>query len=534
MNMSINDYIVLVIISGVLSVLLAIYAYYMKTNFTGTKAFIWSSIFSAIYTFAFAFELSSDSLQEIRFWLSIEYFGMPFIAPCSLLLVFHYIGIHTYAAFRRSWLLFVIPTITLIMNTTNDYHHLFYKLLYLRENTPTPMVDIVPGRWYYVHGAYTFGCLAASIFLLVVHMRKSRAGYHKQNFIMILGHLLPMLGAFLYVIGLTPLGMDPVPIVMCITSALYIWAIVSVGMLTVSPIARDHIFESMRDGVLVLDLSGRIVDYNSAAIAIIPSLNPAAIGKPIDQVWKRGADTGVFDNDKDDGQKQEYEQELKWIKGGETHYYRLRSSKLLNTKGDVAGRTIVMIDMTEHMQLQNKLRRLAERDGLTGLYNRTHFMEIANKQLEQSITSRTPMSIILLDIDFFKAINDRYGHSVGDLALQHVVSLVNSIIAPSAYFARYGGEEFVLCAPNTSLAQALQIAEQLKEKISSTPLISGANTISITASFGVTESYQSTLPLEYLLHEADNALYYAKRNGRNRVIAADRIEAHDEIAASST
>ncbi|WP_337100786.1 histidine kinase N-terminal 7TM domain-containing diguanylate cyclase [Paenibacillus sp. YIM B09110] len=531
MNLTINDYIVLVIISGVLSVLLAIYAYYMKTNFTGTKAFIWSSIFSAIYTFAFAFELSSDSLQEIRFWLNIEYFGLPFIAPSSLVLVFHYIGNHTYAAFRRSWLLFVIPIITLIMNTTNDYHHLFYKLLYLRANTPTPMVDIVPGRWYYVHGAYTFGCLAASIFLLVVHLRKSRAGYQKQNFIMILGHLLPMLGALLYVLGFTPLGMDPVPIVMCITSALYIWAIVSVGMLTVSPIARDHIFESMRDGVLVLELSGRIVDYNNAATAIIPSLNPAAIGKLIEQVWKRGADTGVFDND---GQEQENEQELKWIKGGETHYYRLRSSKLLNTRGDVAGRTIVMIDMTEHMQLQNKLRRLAERDGLTGLYNRTHFMEIANKQLEQAIISQTPMSIILLDIDFFKAINDRYGHRVGDIALLHVVSLINNIISPDAYFARYGGEEFVLCAPNTSLAQALQIAEQLRENISSTPLISGTDTISITASFGVTESNQSTMPLEYLLHEADNALYHAKRNGRNRVIPAGSIEALDEIAAART
>ncbi|MDQ0061819.1 histidine kinase N-terminal 7TM domain-containing diguanylate cyclase [Paenibacillus harenae] len=534
MNITITDYIVLVIISGVLSVLLAIYAYFMKTNFSGTKAFIWSSAFSAIYTFAFVFELSSDSLQEIRFWLNIEYLGLPFIAPSSLLLVLHYIGREKFAAFRRGWVLFVIPAITLIMNTTNDYHRLFYKVLYLRENTPTPMIDIFPGRWYFVHGAYTFGCLLVSIFLLVVHTRKSSSVYRKQNFTMILGHLLPMLGALFYVLGMTPLGMDPVPIVMCVTSALYIWAIVSTGMLTVAPIARDHIFESMRDGVLVLDLSGKIFDYNSAAIAIIPSLSPAAIGKTIEQVWKRGADTGVFEGDLNDTSKQEYEHELKWIKGGETYYYRVRSSKLLNTKGEIAGRTIVMIDMTEHMQLQNKLRRLAEIDGLTGIYNRTHFMEIATEQLRQARINHAPLALILIDIDFFKSINDRFGHSVGDLAIHHVVSLVKSIISPETSFARYGGEEFVLCVPDTALGQALQTAEQLRQKIASTPLISGSHAISITASFGVTEAYQSALPLESLLHEADDALYFAKRNGRNRVIAAGSIEPQSESAATVT
>lgn len=540
MNFSINDYAVLVIISGVLNVLLAIYAYFKKTNFSGIKAFIWSSAFSAIYTFAFVFELSSDSLQEIRFWLNIEYLGMPFIAPCSLLLVLHYIGMERYAAFRKGWVYFVIPLITLIMNTTNEYHHLFYKLLYLRENAPTPMVDIVPGKWYYIHGAYTFGCLLASVCMLIMHMRKSSKGYRKQHLTLIIGQSLPMLGAFFYVLGMTPLGMDPVPLIMCVTTALYMGAFVSMGMLTVSPIARDHIFESMRDGVLVLDLSGKIVDYNSSATTIIPSLTPSAIGKTIEQVWRRGADTGVFDGELDaGGSDQEYEHELKWIKGNDTRYYRVRSSKLLNTKGELAGRTIVMIDNTEHMLLQHKLRRLAETDGLTGICNRTFFLEQSERLLEHTRLTHEPLCFILFDIDFFKAINDQFGHDVGDLAIRHVVNKIQSIISPDDIFGRYGGEEFVVCMPRTSIDKAMHAAQRMRQALASAPLLlntPATEAIRITASFGVSE-VELNKPgrkLEDLLRKADAALYLAKRGGRNRVEQGQAGLADMQAAAAYT
>lgn len=538
--MSINDYSVLVIISGVLNVLLAIYAYFKKSTFSGIKAFIWSSAFSAVYIFAYVFELSSDSLQEIRFWLNIEYLGMPFIAPCSLLLVLHYIGMERYAAFRKAWVFFVIPLITLALNTTNDLHHLFYKLLYLRENTPTPMVHIVPGRWYYLHGAYTFGCMLASICLLVMNMRKSSKGYRKQHITLVIGHLLPMLGAFFYALGLTPNGMDPVPVIMSATSSLYIWALLSIGMLTVSPVARDHIFESMRDGVLVLGLDGRIVDYNGAATSIIPSLGPAAIGRTIEQIWRRGADTGAFDGELDDsGGCQEYERELKWVKGNETRFYRIRSSKLLSAKGELMGRTIVMIDNTDHMLLQHKLRRLAETDGLTGIYNRTFFLEHGEKLLDKARLAREPLAVILFDIDYFKSINDRYGHGVGDLALKHVVSIGQSLIDDNSVFGRYGGEEFVICLPGTSLGKALRAAEQIRQALVSAPLLiqsPAAEYVPITASFGIAAAERDSdgIGLEDLLREADAALYLAKRNGRNRAELSLNGIADKQIAAAST
>ncbi|MBD2868176.1 histidine kinase N-terminal 7TM domain-containing diguanylate cyclase [Paenibacillus arenilitoris] len=523
-NSPISHYIIVVIISGVLSVLLAIYAYYNKTNFSGMKAFTWSTALSAVYTFAFAFELAGDSLQEIRFWINIEYLGMPFIAPCSLLLVMHYVGLDKITASRRAWWLFVIPAVTLLMVTTNDYHRFFYRDIFLRPDTPSPMVDVVPGTWYYVHGGYTFGIMLVSLFLLFSHWKKKESIYRKQMFAMAVAIGLPMAGALLYVLGLTPLGMDPVPIILCATSALYIIAIISTGMLTVSPIAREHIFESMRDGVLVLNLSNQIMDFNSAAAQIIPALTPLAIGKKLEDVWKRGTDSGAFSFGLDPSA--EHEQELKWIRGKETYYYRIRASNLLMPNGRIAGRTIVMIDVTEHTLLQNKLRRLAEIDGLTSIYNRTFFMEKSRELLAQAHRTHSPLSFVLFDVDHFKQINDRYGHSVGDFALQHVVNICQRQLGADALFGRYGGEEFAICLPNADLETAGQVAEKIRMEIAGTPLYSAAKAITVTASFGVTEARQADTPLETLLSEADVALYRAKRGGRNTVRLMRLGQAH--------
>jgi diguanylate cyclase (GGDEF)-like protein len=527
-NSPISQYIIIVVISGVLSVLLAIYAYYNKTNFTGIKVFMWSTILSAVYTFAFAFELASDSLSEIRFWLNIEYIGMPFIAPCSLLLILHYVGLDKFIAPKKTWGLFVIPAITLLMVTTNDYHHLFYKALLLRPDAPTPMVDVVPGLWYYVHGSYTSGSMFASLFILARHWKKTKSVYRKQLITLAIGIALPLLGALSYVLGLTPLGMDPVPILMCITSALYLVSIFSTSLLTVAPIAREHIFESMRDGVLVLNLENQIMDFNGAATQIIPSLTPSAIGQRLEDIWKRGAESGAFSFGVDPSIL--HEQELKWIRGGETYYYRIRASNLLKPNGQLAGKTIVMIDVTEHTLLQNKLRHLAEIDGLTSIYNRTFFMEKSRKLLSSAHQTGEPVSFILFDIDYFKQINDRYGHSVGDFALQHVVTICQQSLPDSALLGRYGGEEFAICLPGASLAEGGQAAEKLRREIAGNPLYSSAKAITITASFGVAQAKSADVPLEVLLSEADIALYRSKHSGRNAVHLAtdDQVHANEE------
>lgn len=512
----ISNYIIIVSISGVLNALLALFAFYRKTDFSGLRAFIVSSAASAVYTFAFALELSGNSMEQIKFWIKLEYLGMPYIAPSSLLMIMHFVGLEKLVSKKLLVLLYSVPVISTVLVWTNDSHHLFYKSIYFRGDAPTPLVDIVMGPWYIVQGSLTFGCMLAGMCLILWRWGRMRRAYLRQMLIIFVGQFLPALGAFLYLMDLTPYGTDPVPVVMSVTSSLYIWAILSRGMLTAAPIARENLFESMRDGVLVMDLSDKLVDYNRAAAEMLEDLDAAAIGRPLAQLFLPAGKEAV-DYVMNSNPQISEEQELVWHSGGEVRYYQIRSSPVQKHDGHLAGRMIMLIDVTERTLLQEKLLQLATIDSLTGIYNRPHFMELSRQRLQEAANSAAPFSVILLDIDFFKSINDRYGHHHGDMALQHVVSVCRQHVREGDVFGRYGGEEFVLSLPGAPLKEAALISDRIRRDIEQSTFSTITGTITITASFGVTEAFRRSISLEELLSEADHALYSSKRNGRNSV-----------------
>lgn len=517
MDSMISGYIVIVAISGVLSALLALFAYYKKnTAFAGIKAFIISSSASAIYTFGFALELSGNTMQEISFWIKVEYLGMPFIAPSSLVMVMHFVGLDRLIKKGLLTALYSIPCISTLLVWTNEYHHLFYQSMHFREGAPTPLIDIVMGPWYIVQGSMTFGCMLAGMCLILWQWGRMKRVYRRQLITIFIGQFLPAMGAFLYLMNATPYGMDPVPVIMSVTSTLYIWAILSRGMLTAAPIARENLFESMRDGVLVTDRSDMLVDYNRAATEMLQGLDSSAVGRPLAQLFLHAGKEAVDYVMNVDPRISE-ERELAWNKDGEICYYQVRSSPVQKKDGHLAGRMIMLIDVTERTLLQEKLLQLATIDSLTGIYNRMHFMELSRSLLAEAAAGQTPLSIILLDIDFFKSINDRYGHQYGDLALQHIVGVCRRHLQENDIFGRYGGEEFVICLPDTPLHQAAGTAEAIRGDIEQSPLHTPAGPVHVTSSFGVSDAHRPNISLEELLSEADHALYTSKRSGRNAV-----------------
>ncbi|CAM3700484.1 histidine kinase N-terminal 7TM domain-containing protein [Cohnella lubricantis] len=561
MGNSISSYITIAALSGVLNLILFFFASLKKSNFSGIRYYALNAIASAIYAWGFAFELASRSLDEIKFWVAVEYLGMPFAPPLCLLIAMHYVGMER--RLRGAWklLMFVIPAISFLLVATNDYHHLFYQSIYLREGAPTPMADIKMGEWYIVHGSYTFGCLFAAVLLLARHWTKTKGAYHLQLGILIASMLVPIVAAFVYLMGLTPNGMDPVPVLTCLTTALSAWAIFTNRMLTVVPVARDTIFESMRDGVLVLDSDGRLVDYNHAAAAMIPSLGYPDVGRSIDEIWREKSGSsfplclagdrderefadeqtrqhehggqasqgmqGAQDRQDVQGRQSaldeqaaladQVEQQIEWPGKDGVFYYRIHSAAVRKPNEARPGRIVTLIDVTEQRRLQQNLQLLAYYDGLTRIYNRTRFLHLSKEQLERSAAAGEPLSILLFDIDYFKQINDTYGHDVGDEALRHVVSICSRALGPDALFGRYGGEEFVLCLPSAGMEAAAACAEQLRRDIADSPLSMPDGDIRITASFGVAEVSEAANSIQALLREADKALYRSKEGGRNTV-----------------
>ena len=182
---------------------------------------------------------------------------------------------------------------------------------------------------------------------------------------------------------------------------------------------------------------------------------------------------------------------------------------------------VVMEDISERKSLQEKLQTLATTDELTGLTNRRHFFEIAKRELARAARYNKPASVLMLDIDYFKQVNDQSGHAAGDILLQKFAQHCLSLIRPQDCLSRLGGEEFSILLPETNLEQAWILGERLRQSLEHAHFtIAPDTTTTITCSIGVAQKLETDENFEALLSRADAALYVAKNNGRNLVCKA--------------
>ncbi|WP_198152128.1 ligand-binding sensor domain-containing diguanylate cyclase [Granulicella tundricola] len=184
-------------------------------------------------------------------------------------------------------------------------------------------------------------------------------------------------------------------------------------------------------------------------------------------------------------------------------------------------RTLELSEKSRQLELANlKLGQLAIRDSLTNLYNRRHFLDLAEAEYLRSRRSQRTFSLLLMDIDHFKLVNDTWGHFTGDAVIQMVADRISSSLRATDTAARFGGEEYIVLLPETSSPQAIQLAERIREAVAASPLQTTAQDIAITLSIGCAE-FDPNATLTQLLERADKALYAAKNAGRNRIEADD-------------
>lgn len=189
----------------------------------------------------------------------------------------------------------------------------------------------------------------------------------------------------------------------------------------------------------------------------------------------------------------------------------------------LCGQIAMAITNIRHME---EFKIQAIRDSLTGIYNRRHFQRQLSAEFDRSRRYRTSFSLVMIDVDRFKSINDTHGHKTGDRVLVEVARLMGASLRQSDLAARYGGEEFVLLLPETSAEAAAIVAERLRVQVAQLefhdPDLHPIGRVS--ASFGVTEFEISDQDPQEILERADKALYRAKNGGRNRVVVASSLE----------
>lgn len=180
--------------------------------------------------------------------------------------------------------------------------------------------------------------------------------------------------------------------------------------------------------------------------------------------------------------------------------------------------------------LYKEMESMAILDGLTGIYNRRHLTKLFNEYMYESINNRTPLSVALLDIDFFKKINDTYGHLFGDLVIRTIASLAKNIADENdGIVARYGGEEFVVIFPNKGLEEAYPSVEQLHKNVKELGIEHHGKQVKINVSIGFTSFPKTCKDPRELLNRADWSMYYSKQHGRDQ-ITIDSDEIRKEVS----
>ena len=278
-------------------------------------------------------------------------------------------------------------------------------------------------------------------------------------------------------------------------------------------LARDLVVQNLRDGIIILDNKNRVAEINAAAQGFLDVTEKEAIGKSAAELFERFPD--LLDQLEEQSPAHA---EISIMTPTERLYFDMTTSPVIHKSGIQLGRAVTLRDATERMKLRAEVERLATTDPLTGLLNRRHFFQTGELEVKRSVRYERPLALLTLDIDFFKKVNDAYGHTVGDKALKALAASLCDRFRQTDVVGRYGGEEFVVLLPETEKSDALKIAERIRLWVSSLSIRAEDSTFNITLSIGVSALGDvESKTLSDLLNAADAALSRAKNNGRNRV-----------------
>lgn len=289
------------------------------------------------------------------------------------------------------------------------------------------------------------------------------------------------------------------------------------------------IFANASEGIFRATTQGDIAEANPAMAAIFGYQSPDDFlrhTQSIGQLFQQKGDRKIYDTLLcEKGGVQRFEAAMRKADGS-TVWAQLSTQALDDVDGEYCGASHVgvVLDVTQQREMLAELAHIANTDELTGLCNRRNFMELARRELRRAKRTGQPLSLIMVDVDLFKRVNDTWGHDAGDEVLRTLASVMRSALREVDICARIGGEEFVVLLPETNRKYARQAAERLRKKTETTCIDHGSECINITISLGLTTWHPSqkidsadTDHLDSLLKSGDIALYAAKKNGRNRL-----------------
>jgi diguanylate cyclase (GGDEF)-like protein/PAS domain S-box-containing protein len=361
--------------------------------------------------------------------------------------------------------------------------------------------------------------------------------YRRQMFALIGAILVPILVNVFYQLAplLNPafsIRIDLTPISFTITAGLIAFGVFGLRLFDLIPIARYTVMEHIPEMVFVVDAHDRVLDANSVAQKMLDKSMDEILGRnPIEvfQEWPELINRFL--------RLEETHEEIQ-IPGNPPRTVELVISHLYNRFNRLEGRVIVAHDVTEHKWLENdlkyannalkvqlaeieelraKLQEQAIRDPLTNVYNRRYMAEFLDGEIARAKRDDYPVSVVIMDMDYFKQFNDNYGHKCGDVVLQAFANFLVEHTRRGDVVCRYGGEEFVILMPNASVEVSYERVEEWRQAFCECAIPYAGMKFSTTFSAGVATFPEHGPTGDAILQAADQALYRSKDSGRNRV-----------------
>jgi diguanylate cyclase (GGDEF)-like protein/PAS domain S-box-containing protein len=468
-----------------------------RRNAPGATGLALTMLAVAVWALTYAIRWTAADQAIQFFWLDATYLGVVTVPTALLVFVLQFTN-NTNLLTRRNVLLLAIePTLTFILLWTDPLHGLFYAGM---RSTGTILNG---GPWFWINVIYSYAINFVVLGLFAQAFQRAPPLYRKQTGTILIGMLIPFIGNIFSLARLNPFpDLDITPFAFIVTGLVFAYGLFRYRLFDIVPIARSKLIESMNVGVIVVDQQHRIVDVNPAAQGIL-GISGTMIGQPSERVFD-----GWHDLSKTYLISREAHSEI-ITSQDHLRNFEMRSSPLFDQRRFLTGWLIILHDVTERKQMEDTLRYQSTHDILTGLFNRQYY-EAEIKRLQQSRCF--PISILMMDMDRLKTVNDRLGHSAGDELLRQAAQVIKSAFRPEDMVARVGGDEVVVVLPNTDGETALQVVQRLKNSLKKHNLSCPPDE-ALRLSIGAASGDQNSL-LSEVFKQADQAMYCDKEENK--------------------
>jgi diguanylate cyclase (GGDEF)-like protein/PAS domain S-box-containing protein len=495
-----------------LSAYLLLIGYRYRQNKLGLDFFILMSL-ACIWQVSYSINIMTTAVWLIKILVTIEVACMASI-PVMIVVFAGRLTRRQWMTTRNSiMLLCVIPTITVFLTATNSLHQLVYTGFRALTLSNGFLLSPNFGAWFVVFGIYSYLLILFAMVVLIDWYQTATPASRGQASVLFLGILPPVIANVTHAAGFINTTIDPTPLAFGISGLILLWGLYRYGLLDMIPIAREIVFESIKDGVIVLDAQESVMDINPAAAMLFGGNRSNLIGHRMRDLIHR-LDTCLLIVKNDVG---EYDT-LRFGAGDKVVDYEIRTSPINDKSGLLEGKVILLNDVTERRKLEDELRVLSSLDHLTGLMNRRTFFIELGKQIELAKRYHYQLAVCMMDLDRFKLLNDHYGHQVGDDALALVSMTIQNNMRISDIAARYGGDELALLLIHTNERGALTLCKRIAKAVSQLKI---REEFLMGVSIGITSLKKDDSETgETIIARADRALYKAKAHDRGGIVAA--------------